>query len=415
MSSFQVTVDVVDSSDLSKVFGAKVWLDGVPVSPNSSAIFAGSVNSSAAEVWGCAGADGYTSKSFKINPGANLVPISKVAVKSCTAVITTSTQPVSGVTVEITGPVAKSAVTANGTVDVPGLPYGDYHLTATHEDYEDIAQDFSLPANTNIELKLVALTDDGEEGAPEGSMAKFSTTVTATQDENFDITAALAGPPKMDAETFEAIYGNAAFEGYFTSAQARVYVGKLFVDEMQSIQYQVQTNVVPVYGYASRFADAWGEGKSLVQGQLVINYISEAYMFTLLDEYQNGAGNSTTNTLTADEANGKDLAAVLAARKSAYVRTGAIPLLEDQIKALASTPAAVRAAKQALRDVGFDPVYMNAAYLRIPFDMTIEIGTGEHRTYRKLESCRIVSNEQILDQSGQIIGDAYGFVARRLR
>jgi hypothetical protein len=47
--------------------------------------------------------------------------------------------------------------------------------------------------------------------------------------------------------------------------------------------------------------------------------------------------------------------------------------------------------------------------------MRIEIGDGPQLTVRLLEDVKLGANEQIFDQSGQVIGESYGFTARRLR
>jgi hypothetical protein len=235
----------------------------------------------------------------------------------------------------------------------------------------------------------------------------------APADVNFDDRVSAAAPPEMDADTYEKIYGNGDFESYFTSAQARVYVGNLFLDEVQSIQFALQNNIVPVYGYASRFADAFAEGKSLVQGQLVLNYVSPAYLFTVLEEYDRVL--AVQDGKSADYKDGEALAKMIQARRASAARGWIDSSYEDRLQTLAASPEVIRAAKQKLLGEGFDPVYCNGVYIRREFDMTVEIGTGIHRTFRRLEKCRIISNEQILDQSGQVIGDAYGFIARRLR
>ena len=59
--------------------------------------------------------------------------------------------------------------------------------------------------------------------------------------------------------------------------------------------------------------------------------------------------------------------------------------------------------------------YNNPLYEHMVFDMRIEIGDGPQLTVRLLEDVKLGANEQIFDQSGQVIGESYGFTARRLR
>ncbi len=62
----------------------------------------------------------------------------------------------------------------------------------------------------------------------------------------------------------------------------------------------------------------------------------------------------------------------------------------------------------------YDP-YTNPLYQHQVFDVRLEIGDGPYKTVRLLESVKLGANEQIIDQSGQTLGEAYGFTARRLR
>jgi hypothetical protein len=55
---------------------------------------------------------------------------------------------------------------------------------------------------------------------------------------------------------------------------ARMYIGNVFVDELDSVQFVLQDNKIPVYPYLGRYFAAIGQGRSLVQGQIAINFIS---------------------------------------------------------------------------------------------------------------------------------------------
>ena len=50
---------------------------------------------------------------------------------------------------------------------------------------------------------------------------------------------------------------------------------KKTIDELDSVQFVLQDNKIPVYSYMGRYFAAIGQGRSLVQGQIAINFISE--------------------------------------------------------------------------------------------------------------------------------------------
>ena len=212
-------------------------------------------------------------------------------------------------------------------------------------------------------------------------------------------------------------YSSKTWEGYFTGAQCRVYLGNIFLDELQSIQYVVQNNQVPYYGYASRFLDGYGQGKSIVQGQIIINYVSEGYLFLTLDNYRRTTlAESGSKDPNSDAA--KQIQALMATQllvDNAKKGSRRDVSLTAMLAKYASNPQAVALAKKTYSPGGFDPVYCNPTYQDIVFDLEIEIGTGEYKTYRKIEKVKLTTNEQVLDQSGNIVAEAYGFLARRLR
>lgn len=87
---------------------------------------------------------------------------------------------------------------------------------------------------------------------------------------------------------------------YFASNNALVFIGPYLLDEAVSIQYKLTQSKVPVYGYASQYYDAVGDGKIIVQGALSINYIDSAYLFmALYTAGQKLAGNNQENSYTA--------------------------------------------------------------------------------------------------------------------
>ena len=56
---------------------------------------------------------------------------------------------------------------------------------------------------------------------------------------------------------------------YFSGANVRVYFGDVWVEEMASIQFSVQENVAPIYGFNSYMFDKVARGTRLVSGTFV--------------------------------------------------------------------------------------------------------------------------------------------------
>lgn len=80
---------------------------------------------------------------------------------------------------------------------------------------------------------------------------------------------------------------NFSISRYFTGLQTKIYINGLIpVAEANSISGVFTINHQPVYGYASNLYDAIAPGHVFVQGQLIINYVMNGYLFALMHKLQ---------------------------------------------------------------------------------------------------------------------------------
>lgn len=351
------------------------------------------------------------------------------------------------------GDVVTGTSAGGGLYTFSAVP-GSYNLAIDDPvgNYQSLTQHVTVPSGGGtISTSLVASQDAGNlQGLGTLSTPGANAGVGTVYPED-----SVPIPAPMGSEK---IYSNSAFQGYFTSAQVNASINGTVLDELNTIQWALQTNTIPIYGYSSRDYDALGSGRSLVQGQLVLNYVTENYLLTLINtqsprfvtdtsiSYAGGTTQSVTNS-GADTQSAQDMAqllqrqqAVKALPTAAQTDQALVGLLSDatnqgisanpalnspgtmaaslqqRLDAMlaSSTPATVQMAKQMSKQSKQD-AYANPVYRNATFDLRIEIGTGRAKTYRMLEKCKLISNEVICDQSGQPILEAYGFIARRAR
>jgi hypothetical protein len=242
-------------------------------------------------------------------------------------------------------------------------------------------------------------------------------------------------------DDYEYIYPSGEFGRYFTTAQARMYVGNLFVDELHTIQFALQGNRIPIYGYASRDFDAVGQGKALVQGQIYINFVSEGYLYTILKEFKKlrktieDSGNEEKRLQQEFEDLRRYREQILSQSVTDQFQgdvtffyqpevpeadlssSQRLAMIEARMAELASSgPHIIDGAKRIqLADIVAPDGYVNALYLPVSFDVEIELEGAGRVVKRRLERCYLGANEQVMDQSGNVIGETYSFIARRCR
>lgn len=302
------------------------------------------------------------------------------------------------------------------------LSSGPQTITANIATYQPVSAVIDTTQTTAKSLQLISLTDTGVK-----QPISQQTSLTPTSDQLLPAIARNVLP--------ECIPPNNGQGTYFTMTQARVYIGDIFIDELNYCQFILQNNKIPIYGYASRDFDNIAQGKSLVQGQFGINFISEGYLFTALKEYNDlsGSGNvvdATTDTTTQNQATLLSLVnkmqnpdpswtPAMFTTAKAQINQLVIDLGPQGPQAIQSAKAGIDSAikKQSDSILGLPggDYNVNATYNDIEFDIVIQY-TGAGRTItRRIERCHLISNESIMDHSGTPIIDSYGFIARRLR
>lgn len=73
---------------------------------------------------------------------------------------------------------------------------------------------------------------------------------------------------------------------YVSAGDGEVYIGDILLDECYDIQYAYREMKEPVYGYRSKYYSSVIPGTVIISGQFTINYIHDAYLFTLLEAQQ---------------------------------------------------------------------------------------------------------------------------------
>lgn len=315
---------------------------------------------------------------------------------------------------------AQAVVYTVGGIQVPGLTTGPQNLSGTVGTYAPISTTFQVGTGPGQVLQgtitLINTTDTG--------LSNQRQTTQATDPDTSTLLPAIS-----TQNVPEFIAPNTGQGTYFTMTQARMYIGTMFIDELNGFQFTLQDNKIPIYGYASRFYDAVAQGKSLVQGQFTINFISEGYMYVLLQEYIQKVNTSADAVNKVSQQQNSRLLTLTNALQNpdpSWTPT-MIANAKREIQNLAAQlgPAAVNAAKAGIGSSNAKQLsnvlglaggdYPNAVYQDIPFDIVLQY-TGAGRTVtRRIEDVRLISNESIMDHSGTPILDSYGFIARRAR
>jgi hypothetical protein len=70
---------------------------------------------------------------------------------------------------------------------------------------------------------------------------------------------------------------------YFSGADIRIYFGDIWVDEITSLQFTLQEQVAPIFGYASYTWDKVARGSRYITGSFTINFKESYYLHSVLN------------------------------------------------------------------------------------------------------------------------------------
>lgn len=167
---------------------------------------------------------------------------------------------------------------------------------------------------------------------------------------------------------------------YYSSVDAEIYFGDIYIDEVTSIEWAVQQQAMPIFGYNSYCFDDMAIGSRMVSGQFSVNFTQAGFLINLQ----------------------KDSAFTKISRKLYAQDKKADSYFTDDFRKRLNMP---------VWDGGFD----------------IVVGFGDHskslssvsntlyKTYLVLDCCQITGSMTQLDYNGIPVQEIYTFMARDIK
>jgi hypothetical protein len=70
---------------------------------------------------------------------------------------------------------------------------------------------------------------------------------------------------------------------YFSFCDMAIYFGDVFIDEITGLQFAMQENVLPLYGYADYRFRTLSHGSRIIQGNFSINFKEAGYIYLIME------------------------------------------------------------------------------------------------------------------------------------
>ena len=220
---------------------------------------------------------------------------------------------------------------------------------------------------------------------------------------------------------------------YFSGAQVSVYFGKIWVDEIVSLQFSLIEKVMPIFGYKSYVADTFVRGNRLVQGQFTINFKESYYLKNVLDRLEKDATLRVADNPEIAYSNDPTVPNVQAAitelqNLSNVMQESGIDMskssIEENYRALAEAyQRALWGDPKSPYDINnkhntyfFPKAEGKSALQDKGFNIVITYGNTDSPTgtVKNIVGVQLASCSQILNPSGNPVLEEYSFIAKDL-
>jgi len=76
---------------------------------------------------------------------------------------------------------------------------------------------------------------------------------------------------------------------FFSGAQMSIYIGDIYVDDINTLRFTVTQSKAPIYGYASQYYHTLADGRIFVRGDFALSFKESGYLINVLQNYRQEA------------------------------------------------------------------------------------------------------------------------------
>ena len=218
---------------------------------------------------------------------------------------------------------------------------------------------------------------------------------------------------------------------HYSGSNASLYIGDILIDEITSIQYRLEQQKRPIYGYASHHWDFVAKGTTIVTGNFTINFKEAGYLHIVLEHLANNSISGSPIPSAPDyDAGQVTTDPITRANIETVIQKGVTPDTYKALSDLSKLPdTKFEDVAEQFEDAIWGPDGSSAARdplavaesLRRPdlmdnFDIFLTFGNlddaASNHTARRIRQVELVGQSQLVEVSGEPIQEAYTFIAR---
>lgn len=212
---------------------------------------------------------------------------------------------------------------------------------------------------------------------------------------------------------------------YYSGADIRIYFGDTWVDEVTSIDFTLQEQVAPIFGYASFTWDRVARGTRFIQGSFSINFKETAYLQMVLNSLSSDIESSSSyfkkseydKSMTIEallEQKGENFYDIANSLEASFWGEGdfneTVQGHKDTTFFYPNSGATPTLNQKTLHETGFNIVVAYGGA-----NMDGRSGNSSHETVQTIIGVQLTSVSQQVGPDGQPIQETYQFIAKDLQ
>lgn len=224
--------------------------------------------------------------------------------------------------------------------------------------------------------------------------------------------------------------GGRHYASYYSGTDIGIYFGDKWIDEVVEIEWSLQEQVAPIYGYASYTWDKVARGSRFVTGSFAINFKEAGYLQTILNSLSSQETDQEWFNLSEFNGQKQDGGAVANSHKGVSVETvieNFQELADDYEAALWGTTsdsaALIESRKTDSFFYGSNQNKNNNALKEHGFNIFMTFGGTQNQkdwargnwgfnTAQTIVGVQLTGVSSRVDPSGQPIAEVYSFIAK---
>lgn len=241
----------------------------------------------------------------------------------------------------------------------------------------------------------------------------------------------MPGTPQNPQTTGQRVEYQRFPTSYFSGCDVDIYFRDLYIDEITAIEFQVQENVQPLYGYASYTVDTWARGNRMVTGTFRINFRTPYYIHYIINEIEYREGQDapfdiqgheyTPESKSADEVinqargiSSQDRFKQLSRQyqNSIWGETMDSPFKELMENRELDSFFYPQNRRPIVHEKGFDIIIKYGDVPKSSEETMIPTGQKSNTTMRSINGVQITGASQVIDGEGRPIEEEYTFLAK---